>query len=358
MEEAPARELIKGNDALARAAIEAGCRFYFGYPITPQNDIPEYLSRELPLVGGTFLQAESEIASINMCLGAAAAGKRAMTSSSGPGLSLKQEGLSYCAGDEIPVVAVNIMRSGPGLGGISPSQGDYYQATRGGGHGDYRMIVLAPNCAQEMWDLTFLAFDLADKYRNPAQILADAVLGQTSEVVETRRPETVKLPPKDYVVGSNKGWSRPQKVIKSLRLGERELDEFCFRLGEKYKRIEANEVRWEEYLTEDADMVIVSFGIASRISRTAVDMARENGVKVGMLRPITLWPYPYKRLNELADRVKKFLSVELSLGQMVDDIRIAVGDKAQIFLYPRPPGTGALPYAEEVLEQIEKYAGD
>jgi len=356
MDEKPKRELIKGNVAIARAAIEAGCRFYFGYPITPQNDIPEYLAKHLPLVDGTFLQGESEIGSINMCLGVAAVGKRAMTSSSGPGLSLKQEGLSYHAGSELPVVVVNIMRSGPGLGGISPSQGDYYQATRGGGHGDYRMIVLAPNCSQEMWDLTFLAFDLAEKYRNPAQILADAVLGQTSEVVDTRIPEGVEIPPKDYIVGSRKG--RPQRVIKSLFLGERELEKHCYDLDRKYKEIEANEVRWDEYLTEDADIVVVSFGIASRIARTAIDRAREKGIKVGLFRPISLWPYPYKRLSEIADTVDKLLCFELNLGQMVDDVRIAVGDKAQIFLYGRPPGTGALPYAEEVLEQIEKYAGD
>jgi len=356
MGDAPKRELIKGNVAIARAAIEAGCRYYFGYPITPQNDIPEYLAKHLPLVDGTFLQAESEIAAINMCLGVAATGKRAMTSSSGPGLSLKQEGLSYCASDELPVVAVNVMRSGPGLGGISPSQGDYYQATRGGGHGDYRMIALAPNCAQEMWDLTFLAFDLAEKYRNPAQILADAVLGQTSEVVEIRKPPGMDLPQKNYIVGSCKG--REKRVVKSLFLGERELEKHCQHLDEKYKQIEANEVRWEEYLTEDADIVLVAFGISSRISRTAVDRAREKGIKAGVFRPITIWPYPYKRLREIADSAKKFLTVELNLGQMVDDVRIAVGDKAQIYLYARPPGAGALPYADEVLEQIEKYAGD
>jgi len=356
MEDASKRELIKGNVAIARAAIEAGCRFYFGYPITPQNDIPEYLAKNLPLVGGTFLQGESEIASINMCMGVSASGGRAMTSSSGPGLSLKQEALSYMASSELPVVVVNIMRSGPGLGGISPSQGDYYQATRGGGHGDYRMIVLAPNCSQEMYDLTFLAFDLAEKYRNPAQILADAVLGQTSEVVDTRHPPKMDLPPKDYTICGCKG--RERRIIKSLFLGERELEQHCFDLDRKYKEIEAKEVRWEEYLTEDADIIIAAFGITSRISRTAIDMAREKGIKAGLFRPITLWPYPYKRLRELAEKTKKFLSVELNLGQMVDDVRIAVGDKAQIFLYPRPPGAGALPYSEEVLEQIEKYAGD
>lgn len=352
----PKRELVKGNVAIARAAIEAGCRYYFGYPITPQNDIPEYLAKNLPLVGGVFLQGESEIASINMCMGVAATGKRAMTSSSGPGMSLKQEGLSYMASSQLPVVVVNIMRSGPGLGGISPSQGDYYQATRGGGHGDYRMIVLAPNCSQEMWDLTFLAFDLAEKYRNPAQILADAVLGQTSEVVDTRIPPQIELPPKDYIVSSRKG--RPKRVIKSLFLGERELEKHCFHLDKKYKEIEANEVRWDEYLTDDAEIVIVAFGISSRIARTAIDRAREKGIKAGLFRPITIWPYPYKRLNALADKVNKFLCFELNLGQMVDDVRIAVGDKAQIFLYARPPGAGALPYASEVLEQIEKYAGD
>lgn len=347
---------MKGNVAIARAAIEAGCRFYFGYPITPQNDIPEYLALHLPLVGGTFLQAESEIASINMCLGVAATGGRAMTSSSGPGLSLKQEGLSYMASSQLPVVVVNIMRSGPGLGGISPSQGDYFQATRGGGHGDYRMIVLAPNSSQEMWDLTILAFHLTDKYRNPAQILADAVLGQTSEAIEIRRPTFDELPPKEYIVSGAKG--RPKRVIKSLFLGEGELEAHNWRLYEKYKCIQANEVRYEEYLTEDADMVVVAFGICSRISRAAIDLARKKGIRVGLFRPITLWPFPMKQLRDLSNRVHKLLSVELNTGQMVEDIRISVGDQAQIFFYGRPPGAGSLPYPEDVLAQIEKYAGD
>lgn len=356
MSDKPKRELVKGNVAIARAAIEAGCRFYFGYPITPQNDIPEYMAKHLPLVGGTFLQAESEIASINMCLGVAATGGRAMTSSSGPGISLKQEGLSYMASSQLPVVVVNIMRSGPGLGGISPSQGDYFQATRGGGHGDYRVIVLAPNSAQEMWDLTFLAFHLADKYRNPVQILADAVLGQASEAIELRKPELDSLPPKDYIVSGAK--HRPKRVIKSLFLGEGENEAHNWELYEKYKRIEANEVRWEEYLTDDAELVVVAFGIASRISRAAIDRAREKGIKVGLFRPITLWPFPTKQLNELSKRVHKLLSVELNTGQMIEDIRIAVGDQAQIFFYGRPPGAGSLPYPGDVLEQIEKYAGD
>ena len=348
--------MVKGNVAIARAAIEAGCRFYFGYPITPQNDIPEYLSAHMRHVGGTFLQAESEIAAINMCLGVASTGSTAMTSSSGPGLSLKQEGLSYMACGQLPVVVINIMRSGPGLGGISPSQGDYFQATRGGGHGDYRMIALAPNSAQEMWDLTFLAFDLAAKYRNPAQILADAGLGQASEAIEIREPERLEIPEKDYIVGGAKG--RPKRVIKTLFLGEGELEEHNWLLHEKYQRIQADEVRWEEYLTDDADLVIVAIGLCSRIARTAIDRAREKGIKVGLFRPITIWPFPTRQLRTLSDRVHKMLSFELNTGQMIDDVRIAVGDQAQIFMYGRPPGAGSLPYPEEVLEQIEKYAGD
>jgi 2-oxoglutarate ferredoxin oxidoreductase subunit alpha len=343
--------LAKGNEAVAMAAIDSGCLLYFGYPITPQSDIPEYLSKHLPTLGGEFIQAESEIASINMLLGASATGARAMTSSSSPGISLMQEGISYMAGSELPCVVVNISRSGPGLGGISPSQGDYFQATRGGGHGDYRMIVLAPSSVQEMYDLTALAFHLADKYRNPALILGDALLGQMKEPLLRRPPEKMTLPPKDWVLTGAQ--HRDPRRVKSLYLQDGELTEHNWKLFRKYEQMKKEEVRCESFLVEDAHLVIVAFGSVSRVSRTAVEVARREGMKVGLFRPIGLFPFPEKPLHALSQKVKTFLTAELNTGQMVEDVRLSVERDANVHFYGKPPGS--LPFPEEILEEIRKY---
>lgn len=344
------RKLTKGNDAIAMAAVEAGCRHYFGYPITPQSEIPEYLSRAFPKLGGVFLQAESEIASINMMLGAGAAGVRVMTSSSGPGISLMQEGISYLAGSEVPAVIINVQRSGPGLGGISPSQGDYFQATRGGGHGDYRTPVLAPASVQEMWDLTILAFDLADRYRTPVVVLADAMLGQMKEPLEQRGLDLPPLPEKDWTVTGAAG--RATRRVKSLYLGEGELEKHCWKLDAKYRVIKDKEVRVEEYRMEDAELVVTGFGSPARIAKTAVDRARDEGKKVGLLRPITLYPFPEKRIADLADAGKSFLVVELSTGQMIEDVRMSAGRRAPIHFYGRPNGAGSLPTPDDIYHEI------
>ncbi len=334
-------------------AIDAGCRLFFGYPITPQNEIPEYLSKHLPPLGGEFIQAESEIASINLLLGASATGARAMTSSSSPGISLMQEGISYMAGSELPVVIVNISRSGPGLGGISASQGDYFQATRGGGHGDYRVIVLAPSTVQEMYDLTCLAFDLADKYRNPAMVLGDALIGQMKEPLIRKRPEKMELPPKDWALTGAKG--RKPNRIKSLYLQEGELTEHNWKLYQKYERMKKGEVRFQAVGTEDAQLVLVAFGSMARVSKTAMELAREHGMKVGLFRPITLFPFPEKALSSLSRKAKQFLTVELNTGQMVEDVKLSVERDAEVHFYGKPPG--ALPPPEEILEEIKRYYG-
>ncbi len=344
---------VKGNEAVAMAALEAGCRCYFGYPITPQSDIPEYLSRELPRQGGEFIQAESEIGAINMLLGASATGVRAMTSSSGPGISLKQEGISYMAGSELPGVIVDIMRAGPGLGGIDASQADYWQATRGGGHGGYRIIVLAPASVQEMYDLTMLAFDLSDIYRMPAMVLADSVIGQMKEsVIPNPRPVTV-LPPKEWVVRGREA-GKPQNVVKSLYLGDGEMEKFHWKMQARYQELADKECRWEEVQTADAELIITAFGSTARIARTAVDMARDAGMKVGLMRPITLFPFPKKAYAALSGRCKLFLDIELSTGQMIDDVRLAIARDAEVLFYGRPPGAGSLPTPEELFEQIKK----
>jgi len=343
--------LVKGNEAIAMAAIDSRCLLYFGYPITPQNDIPEYLSKHLPPLGGEFIQAESEIASINLLLGASATGARAMTSSSSPGISLMQEGISYMAGSELPALIVNISRSGPGLGGISPSQGDYFQATRGGGHGDYRMIVLAPSTVQEMYDLTCLAFDLSDKYRNPAMILGDALIGQMKEPLIRRKPEEMELPPKDWALTGARG--RNPNRLKSLYLQDGELSEHNWKLHQKYERMKKEEVRFESFLVEDAQLVIAAFGSMARVSKTSVELAREEGIKVGLFRPITVFPFPEKALYDLSKQVKIFLAVELNTGQMVEDVRLSVGRDAEVYFYGRPPGS--LPSPEDVLEEVKKY---
>jgi 2-oxoglutarate ferredoxin oxidoreductase subunit alpha len=347
----PEKILAKGNEAIAMAAIDSGCLLYFGYPITPQNDIPEYLSKHLPALGGEFIQAESEIASINLLLGASATGARAMTSSSSPGISLMQEGISYLAGSELPGLIVNISRSGPGLGGISPSQGDYFQATRGGGHGDYRMIVLAPSSVQEMYDLTCLAFDLSDKYRNPAMILGDALIGQMKEPLVRRKPATINLPPKDWALTGAKG--RKPNRLKSLYLQDGELSDHNWKLHQKYEQMKKEEVSFENFLTEDARLVVAAFGSMARVSKTSVELARKEGMNVGLLRPITLFPFPEKAFDDLSRRVKRFLTVELNTGQMVEDVKLSVERDAQVYFYGRPPGS--LPSPEEVLEEIRKY---
>ncbi|MFB3885281.1 MAG: 3-methyl-2-oxobutanoate dehydrogenase subunit VorB [Thermodesulfobacteriota bacterium] len=345
--------LVRGNEAIAMGAIDAGCLLFFGYPITPQNEIPEYLSKHLPALGGGFIQAESEIASINLLLGASATGVRAMTSSSSPGISLMQEGISYMAGSELPVVVVNISRSGPGLGGISPSQGDYFQATRGGGHGDYRVIVLAPSTVQEMYELTCLAFDLSDKYRNPAMILGDALLGQMKEPLIRGGYRKMELPPKAWALTGAEG-REPQR-IKSLYLQDGELTEHNWKLYQKYERMKKEDVRFDDFWTDDAQLVLVAFGSMSRVSRTAVELARTEGMKVGLFRPITLFPFPEKALLGLSQAVKSFLTVELNTGQMVEDVKLSVDRKANVFFYGKPPG--ALPTPEEIFEEIKRYYG-
>ena len=342
------RVLVKGNEAIAMGAIAAGCRFYFGYPITPQNDIPEYMSAHLPEAGGTFIQAESEIASINMLMGAAATGARAMTSSSSPGISLKQEGVSYLCGSEIPGVIVNMSRSGPGLGGIHPSQGDYFQATRGGGHGDYRTLVLAPSTAQENYDYTMLAFDLADKYRNPVVVLGDALIGNIKEPVELK-PYRKKIPAKDWILTGARG--RGQRILKSLYLAEGELTVQNWKLWKKYQRM-AKEVRHEEYLSQDAQLVLVAFGSVARILKTTVDLLRAKGKKVGLIRPITLYPFPQEAVRQAARRAKLMMALELNTGQMVEDVRLAAQCETPVEFYGRPPGS--IPTPEELAKEVMK----
>jgi 2-oxoglutarate ferredoxin oxidoreductase subunit alpha len=347
------RLFVKGNEAVAMAAVEAGCRYYFGYPITPQSDIPEYLSRVLPGLNGEFIQAESEIAAINMLLGASATGVRAMTSSSGPGISLKQEGISYMAGSELPGVIVNISRSGPGLGGIDPSQADYFQAVKGGGHGGYHIIVLAPASVQEMYDLTMLAFDLADIYRMPAMVLADSVVGQMKEPLVLNKRGNTKLPAMNWIVrGKGDG---DQRVVKSLYLGDGELEAHNWKLHAKYQQMKELECRWEEFETADAELVIAAFGITARIAKTSVVMAREAGLKVGLLRPISLFPFPENAFAEITKNCKRVLDIELNTGQMVEDVRLSVARDATVNFYGRPPGTGSLPTPEELFEQIKKH---
>ncbi|MEW6443982.1 MAG: 3-methyl-2-oxobutanoate dehydrogenase subunit VorB [bacterium] len=349
------KKLIKGNEAVAMGALDAGCRFYFGYPITPQNEIPEYLSRHLPRVGGTFIQAESEIASINMLLGAAAAGARAMTSSSSPGISLKQEGISYLAGSELPGVIVNMSRSSPGLGGISASQGDYWQAVKGGGHGDYHLIVLAPHSVQELYDLTCRAFDFADKYRNPAMVLGDAVLGQMKEPLRREPPPLLELPPKDWALSGCKG--RAPNVIKSLFLAEGELEQHIWQLVQKYERMKKEIVLSESVELEDAELILVAFGTAARICKSSQALARKAGLRVGLIRPITLFPFPQAALKEASELSSKFLVVELNAGQMVEDVQLAVGKGAEVHFYGRPCGAGSLPTPREIFERIRSLCG-
>lgn len=349
----PNRILVKGNEAICRGALAAGCHCYFGYPITPQNDIPEYLSKVMPKLGRAFVQAESEIAAANMLLGAAACGVRAMTSSSSPGMSLKQEALSYMAGSQLPAVIVNMSRGGPGLGDIGPSQGDYYQAVKGGGHGDYRLLVLAPGTVQEAYDLVIKAFDLAFAYRNPVLILGDATIAQMMEPVsiveEERHPEILDL-----------GWnltgkgSRAPRLIKSLHLEDGALAAHNARLGEKYASWD-KEVLFESFLVDDAELVVVAFGSIGRIAKSTVRSLREKGRKVGLLRPITLFPFPSKALEDLAAQGKRFLTIEHNLGQMVDDVRLAIRRYADSDFYGHLPGN--LPSPDDFEQPILRSLG-
>ena len=345
------RILMKGNEAIAEAAIRAGCRHYFGYPITPQTEIAAYMAKKMPKIGGVFLQAESEIASINMVYGAAAAGMRVMTSSSSPGISLKAEGLSYIAGSDIPALVVNVQRGGPGLGGIQPSQSDYFQATKGGGHGDYRMIVLAPASVQEMASLTIKGFDLADKYRMTSMILADGTIGQMMEPITFEDAE-IKTYEKPWALTGTEG-KRKHNVVTSLYLKPDELEQKNFERYVKYAEVEKNEAMWEDYMMEDAEIGVVAFGIASRVAKNAVVAARKEGIKVGLIRPITLWPFPNAAF-EAAKNVKAFVSVELSMGQMIEDVRLATGCRVPVSLCNRCGGM--IPSPDEILESIRNTA--
>ncbi len=341
--------LMKGNEAIAEAAILAGCRYYFGYPITPQTEVAAYMAKKMPKIGGTFLQAESEIAAINMVYGVASTGKLAMTSSSSPGISLKAEGISYLAGADLPALIVNVQRGGPGLGGIQPSQSDYHFVTKGPGHGDFHVLAFAPASVQEMADLTSKAFELAMKYRMPAMLLADGTMGQMME--------PVVLPEAKDVVNETPGWAatgtkcqREHNIINSLYLTPSVLEQKNFERFERYAQIEENECLWEEYMMEDAEICVVSTGITARVSRNAINDARKQGIKVGMIRPITVWPFPKKALLEAADKVKCFISVELNMGQMKDDIELAIRCKKPVELVNRVGGM--IPAPDEVLAKI------
>lgn len=346
--------LMKGNEALGQAAIVAGCTCFFGYPITPQNEIPEYMSRELPKAGGTFIQAESEVAAINMVYGAAGAGARVMTSSSSPGMALKQEGISYCAGAELPCVVVNIMRGGPGLGSIQPSQTDYFQATRGGGNGDYKNLVYAPADVQELVDLTILAFDKADEYRSPVMVIGDGVIGQMMEPVVFPDRSEVKMPEKSWATDTTKGQREPN-IINSLYLDAETLEKHNEKLVEKYNRMAANELMVETYNVEDADLVIAAYGTTSRIAKTAITKLEKEGYKVGLIRPITVWPYPYKEFDKIKDDCKGVLTVEMNTGQMTDDVERALKGRMPSYFYGRTGGV--IPTPEEIVVKVKEIFG-
>jgi 2-oxoglutarate ferredoxin oxidoreductase subunit alpha len=342
---------MKGNEALAEAAIRAGCNAYFGYPITPQSEILEYLAEEARHRGMIVLQAESEVASINMVYGAAGAGFRVMTSSSSPGVSLMQEGISYIACAELPCLIVNVNRGGPGLGTIQPSQGDYFQSVKGGGHGDYKLIVLAPASVQEMADFVYLSFDLADKWRNPVLILSDGALGQMMEKVTFPEydPKAHAVPKPWATTG--KPANRERNIITSLHIEPEKMEQINIRLQEKYRRIAEEETRWEEVQTEDAEWVFVAYGLAARIAHRAVELARAQGIKAGLIRPITLFPYPSKVIADAAARVKGMMCVEMNAGQMIEDVRLAVNGKIPVGFYGRMGGV--IPSPEEVFSAFQ-----
>jgi len=344
----PERTLMGGNIAIAEGAILAGCGAYFGYPITPQNDLLEHMAQRLPSLGRVFLQTESELAAINMVYGAAATGVRVMTSTSSPGFSLQQEGISYMAGAEVPCVTVNIMRAGPGLGNIGGAQGDYMQCTRGGGHGDYYLLVLAPSSVQEMMDLTMLAFELADKYRNPTLIMADGFLGQSMESIVVRDP-VKELPQKTWAINGARG--REKRMINSFEMNPLDHPKRIKRILEKFERMRIDEVRYEGMLLDDAEIVLVAYGSAARAAMTAMKIAREKNMKVGLLRPITVFPFPCQPLSDLAEKNCKFIVAEMSSGQMMEDVRIAVGNQNEIKLVNTYGGVPLT--ADQIFEAID-----
>lgn len=343
------RVLMTGNDAIGEAAIRAGCDAYYGYPITPQNELTAYMAAHMPEKGRVFIQAESEISAINMVFGTAVAGKRAMTSSSSPGISLKQEGISFLAGAEIPAVIVNVQRGGPGLGNIAPSQADYFQATKGGGHGDYHQIVLAPYSVQEMHDFTIEAFALADKYRSPVMILTDGRLGQMMEPLTLHVGPPPRIPPKRWAVNGSK--NRKPNLIRSLYLVEGELEVLNIRLQKKYDLIRSREIRYAERLTKDCEILLVAYGTSARIAMGAIAAVRARGIKAGLLRPITLWPFPYDKIAAIAGRARGVLVVEMSSGQMLEDVRLAVNGRAPVSFEGRMGG--AVPLESAIIKKIE-----
>lgn len=345
--------LMKGNEALAEAAILAGCKHFFGYPITPQTELAAYMAKKMPKIGGIYLQAESEVAAINMVLGASSAGVRVMTSSSSPGVSLKSEGISYLIGSDLPALIVNVQRGGPGLGGIQPGQADYYQATRGVGHGDAHLIVFAPSTVQEMVDLVFKAFELGDKYRMPAMILADGMLGQMMEPVELPDAADVAPAPKSWATDGH-GGKRKKNITNSLYLDPYLLEKTIHERQSRYDELKSNYQMAEEVYTEDADVIVVAYGASARVSRSAVVQARADGIKAGLLRPISLWPFPTAALQRLSGTAKAFLTVEMSMGQMVDDVRLAVNGKKPVEFFGRTGGV--IPTPAEVLAEIKKLA--
>lgn len=354
----PKKILMTGNEAIAEAAIQAGCRFYAGYPITPQNEIPAYMAKRMPQVKGIFIQAESELAAINMVLGAASCGVRAITSSSSPGISLKQEGISYLAGCQLPAVIVNIMRGGPGLGNIAPSQSDYFQATKGGGHGDYRCIVLAPWDIQEAFDLTVLSFDLADKYRNPVIILGDGMLGQMMEPLRvhssrlTAHSKKMMLSTKKWALGGCKG--RKPNIIKSLYLAEGALEKLNIVLQRKYKIIQQKEQRWQGLFLDDAHIILIAYGTMARVAKSVVNRLRQKGKRIGLIRPISLWPFPVGVFKQLTERRKGliFFVVEMSYGQMLEDVKLAVNGKFPVEFLGR--AGGGIPNEPEIINGINR----
>jgi len=354
----PSKMLMRGNEAFAEGVLRAGCRYTFAYPITPQSEIVHFLARRLPEAGGVFLQVESEVAAVNMVFGAAAAGARAMTSSSSPGISLMQEGISYLVGARLPCVIINVMRGGPGLGNIAPSQGDYLQAVKGGGHGDYRLIVLAPSSVPEIIELMELAFELADTYRNPVLVLGDGVLGQMMEPVAVHEEKPVILPEKPWAV-TGQGDRPERNIISSLHIVPEDNERFNRELERVQKEIRRREQRAEEYRLDDADLILVAFGTVARVAKAVVDRARAEGLRVGLIRPVTLWPFPDDAVSRAAARVDGFLVVEMNLGQMVEDVRLAVNGRKPVHFYGRPGGT--VPTVREVwneVKRIKEVTGD
>lgn len=348
------RVLMKGNEALAEAALRAGCRHFFGYPITPQTEVAAYMSKKMPKLGGTYLQAESEIAAINMVLGAASAGVRTMTSSSSPGISLKTEGISYIAGSDLPCVIVNVMRGGPGLGGIQPSQADYWQATRALGHGDFQVLVFAPSSVQELVNMVFLAFEKAEQYRMPALILSDGLMGQMMEPVAFPDNPQVKTYEKPWAANGH-GGKRPHNVVNSLYLKPEKLEQTVVERFQRYQTIQDTEQQAQEYLCDDAELIVTAFGASARIAQSAVDMVRAQGIKAGMIRPIMLWPFPKDCIVRHLGHTKAFLSVEMNMGQMVDDVRLTVNGAVPVEFYGRTGGM--IPTPKDVAEKLRTIAG-